>query len=620
MSFDALGLSPALLRAVAEFGYSEPTQIQREAITLALTGRDVLAAAPEGSGKTAAYLLPLLERLFPAGERLLDGTCIHAVILARTIEAAGLVFEKLDACGRELGLVAALIGDAAPSLRDAGADIVVATPSRLAELLDSASLDLSGLRLFVLDDADQVIAANALPELERILTRLPRARQTLLFSSVLSDDVRRLAKSYLVLPVELQVRLQAGAVAKPLPPIPTSVALRTFVVIPSRKRDALQHLIAQDVERQTLVFCRTKHGADKIAHYLERWGHSAAAYHGAKSHGARARALSGFQSGELKILVATDSAARGLDLPKLPVVMNYDLPYAAEDFIYRIARTGGDGDGLAITLVTQDDTPQYRDVQQLLGGKLDPQPLEGFEPAEPFDPSKDPPPREAREHAPREPREQAPREPRAVAQPDVQGMERADDSRGRKRRRRRGGDRPIKPEFIGLPVDDEGEELGDAPQPAIESESPDRGPRGERRRQRKRGPRDPNVISPQGNDVIADDDGDNDRPDRGNSIHTPPLPQYPQVIIRRRGRKDPFAPVVLDENRANQFDERQPEDFRDQWSVLGPDASRPAWTFADHRQPTGERRGPGPRGTRPATPVLREGAPRGRRRQRTRGV
>ncbi len=624
MSFDALGLSPALLRAVAEEGYGSPTPIQQQFIPPVQSGRDVIAYAQSGMGKTAAVVLSLLERLFPGGTRQ-HHERPRALILTATNEQATQWQSAFENYARHLELdVPVSIALAADAKVDT-VDILVATPEA-ADSLFTQWQQIDQVHVVLLDGVDEW--PNDGQVLQRLIDVLPKSRQTLVIAASPSEEVDRLATDLMSEPAIVQVQ-------SPRRNIP-AVEHQTWVVAPGRKRDALQHLISQNPERQSLVFCRTKHGADKIARFLERWGHLAAAYHGAKSQGARARALAGFTSGELKILVATDIAARHFDLTALPVVVNYDFPYVADDFISRIARTGqsGGAGGLSLNLVTQDDTPQYRAVQSLLDGILAPAPLEGFEPAEAFDPSKDPPPRETRE--PQEPRPPRHRAPAPATAESADGEPRR-NRRRRGRKERAPTAQPLSLEGLPVDEDDQAQAIG-AVRPDGEATNAER-PRRERRRRRKRSPGDANApvdLSNVLDDVDADAqaDIDDDRPQRGNSIHAPPIPQYPQVRGRRRGRSDPFAPVVVDENRANVFDERQPDDFRDQWSVLGPDASRPAWTYADHRQPSPEvRRAPGaprnaaPRGTPRGAPrsvhsdaAPRDGAPRGRRRQRPRSA
>ena len=390
----------------------------------------------------------------------------------------------------------------------------------------------------------------------------------------------------------------------------------------------LQHLLAQLPEQSTLVYTRTKHGADKIARFLERCGFKAAAIHGDKSQGARNRALAGFKSGELKALVITDIAARLLDAQGLPMVLSYDLPHVAEDYAQRARRTGTpEQAGLAVTIITQEESPQFRAVRDYMQCPLELVPLPGFEAAEAFDPERDPAPQRADsdgetaptvETAPTEVSREAP-----AARDNSAGRDGA-TGRGRRDRRGRQGRNENRPRDVtGAPaavvpvvdaqVAEDAEQPGDR-QPSsnannsarharptngerpVRSERPARGDRHARRERPVRGDRQPGAEAPL-HALHADDD--DDRPGRGNSLAAPP----PAQMIagnpgRRRGRKDPFATVVVDEDRANIYDERQPDSYRDQWSVLGPDTGRPSWTYADNQSPVVE----APRAPRPAAP------------------
>ncbi len=408
-----------------------------------------------------------------------------------------------------------------------------------------------------------------------------------------------------------------------------SVTHRIHPVALGRKREVLQHLLGQLSEQSTLVYTRTKHGADKIARFLERCGLKAAAIHGDKSQGARNRALAGFKSGELKALVITDIAARLLDFEGLPMVLSYDLPHVAEDYAQRARRTGTPEQvGLAVTIITQEESPQFRAVRDYMQCPLELVPLPGFEAAEAFDPERDPPPQRGggdgdsesaavAEAAPAEAR----REP--VANRDANAGRDSAAGRGRRDRRGRQGRNENRPRDVAnapvaaAPVVD-AEAAEDAEQPGdrqpnsnannsarharptngdrpTNGERPARGDRHGRRERPQRGDRQPGAETPP-RAAYADDDGNDDLPGRGNSLAAPP----PAQMIagnpgRRRGRKDPFATVVVDEDRANIYDERQPDSYRDQWSVLGPDTGRPAWTYADHQPPVIE----APRAARP---------------------
>ncbi len=366
MSFANLGLSPALLRALTELGHEIPTAIQLQAIPLVLAGNDLMAAAQTGTGKTGGFALPVLERLFPAGKR--PGSLQRnprVLVLTPTRELAAQVHESLRAYGRYLGVRSTTIFGGVgmqpqvEALRR-GMDVLIATPGRLIDHMERRTVDLSGIDTLVLDEADRMLDMGFMPAIKRILAVLPRAqRQTLMFSATFSDDIKKLAAQFLRNPLEVQVT--------PRNTIAATISHLVHPVEASRKRDLLIDVLAVDSRRQSLVFSRTKHGADKLAKILETSGFKAAAIHGNKSQGARTRALSDFKSGRITILVATDIAARGLDIPQLPVVINFDLPMVAEDYVHRIGRTGRAGeDGQAISLVCQDEAHLLRDIQRLL--------------------------------------------------------------------------------------------------------------------------------------------------------------------------------------------------------------------------------------------------------------
>jgi ATP-dependent RNA helicase RhlE len=384
MSFETLGLSPALLRALADQGYTTPTPIQMAAIPVALSGRDLLAGAQTGTGKTAAFALPLLERLFvapaqaPAGGKRRP----RALILTPTRELAAQVHDSLRAYGRNLRVHSATIfggvgmGPQIDALRR-GLDVIVATPGRLIDHMERRGVDLSGIEVLVLDEADRMLDMGFLPAMKRILGTLPKQRQTLLFSATFADEIKQLAGQFMRDPAEIQIAARN-----------TVAAGVTHVVHPvdaARKRDLLLHLLSADSRRQALVFSRTKHGADKLSRHLETFGLRSAAIHGNKSQGARTKALKEFKNGKVTVLVATDIAARGLDIDQLPVVINFDLPMVAEDYIHRIGRTGRAGsEGMAVSLVAQDEAGLLRDIRRLLKQDIAVQSVAGFEPAQPL--------------------------------------------------------------------------------------------------------------------------------------------------------------------------------------------------------------------------------------------
>ncbi|MEO7200745.1 MAG: DEAD/DEAH box helicase, partial [Dokdonella sp.] len=324
MSFDTLGLSPALLRALADQGYTVPTAVQIAAIPLIMAGRDLMAGAQTGTGKTAAFTLPLLERLFPNGQRNPLVKRPRALILTPTRELAAQVHESVRGYGKHIGFRTAVIfggvgmGPQVDSLRR-GADIIVATPGRLMDHMQRRTLDLSDVEVLILDEADRMLDMGFLPAIKRILSALPQSRQTLLFSATFSNEIKSLAKEFMDSPEEIQCAT-ANSVA-------STVTHRVHPVDAEAKRDLLLHLLLNDA-RQTLVFSRTKHGADKLTKSLEKAGLRAAAIHGNKSQGQRTRALSDFKNGRTSVLVATDIAARGLDIDQLPMVINYEIPSA----------------------------------------------------------------------------------------------------------------------------------------------------------------------------------------------------------------------------------------------------------------------------------------------------
>lgn len=375
-------------------------------------------------------------------------------------------------------------------------------------------------------------------------------------------------------PVEAQ-----SAPAASLPAALAFVAHRVYPVALGRKREALQQLLAGTGETPILLYTRTKHGADKIARFLERCGIKSAAIHGDKSHGARQRAIGGFKSGELKVLVVTDIAARLLDVDCLPLVLSYDLPHVADDYVQRVLRCGSaEAPGQSLVLITQEEAPQFRGVRDLLPQPLELVVLPGFEAAEPFDPARDPPVRADGEAGDGEAAPQA--APVAAAQPQA-GDTRREGRNRRDRRNRNRGEQRANPagEVDGeaLAALDEGQGVAPAPQEA-------RPPRNERPPRREKERREKPEI---GNRALPPppqyNDDDEDGPQLGNTLDLPPPSQYGLVGGNYRGRgrrRDPFAPVVIDEDRASIWDERQPDDYRDQWSILGPERGRPAWTYA----------------------------------------
>ncbi len=380
MSFDSLGLAPALLRALADYGYTQPTPIQLAAIPPALAGHDLLAAAQTGTGKTAAFALPLLQKLSTSGQTMTRRP--RALILTPTRELAAQVHENLRDYGKHLQVSATTIfggvsmGPQINALRR-GVDIVIATPGRLMDHMQQRTLDLSGVETLILDEADRMLDMGFLPALKRILAAVPKKRQTLLFSATFPSAIKTLALEFMHNPREISVDTP-NAVA-------TLVSHQVHPVDAARKRDLLLHLLSVDSRRQSLVFSRTKHGADKLVTYLNASGLRTAAIHGNKSQNARTRALSDFKSGRVTVLVATDIAARGIDIDQLPIVINFDLPMVAEDYVHRIGRTGRAGsEGLAVSLVSHDESGLLRDIRKLLNQDIAITPVAGYEPSHPL--------------------------------------------------------------------------------------------------------------------------------------------------------------------------------------------------------------------------------------------
>ena len=374
--FAELGLSEPLLKAVAAKGYRTPSPIQRQCIPAVLEGRDVMAAAQTGTGKTAGFTLPLLERLRHGPHA--RGGVVRALVLTPTRELAAQVGESVVAYGRYLDLRSDVVfggvsvNPQIDRLRR-GTDVLVATPGRLMDLQQQRALRLDQVEILVLDEADRMLDMGFIRDIRRILALLPERRQNLLFSATFSGEIRQLATGLLHHPVQLQASPENG-----------TAPLVEQVLHPcdmARKGDLLCHLVRSNDWRQVLVFARTKHGANRMAERLEKEGLSAAAIHGNKSQGARTRALAGFKSGAVRVLVATDIAARGIDIHQLPQVVNLDLPNVAEDYVHRIGRTGRAGqNGHAISLVAAEEHDLLRAIERLIGEKLPRHEVPGFEP------------------------------------------------------------------------------------------------------------------------------------------------------------------------------------------------------------------------------------------------
>nr|WP_315596790.1 DEAD/DEAH box helicase [uncultured Cupriavidus sp.] len=381
MSFSELGLSDKLVRAVAEQGYTTPTPIQAQAIPAILKGGDLLAGAQTGTGKTAGFTLPMLQLLSDAAARnpAARGTRpqVRALVLTPTRELAAQVEESVRNYGKYLKLRSMVMfgGVGINPQIDAlkrGVDIVVATPGRLLDHVSQRTVDLSQIELLVLDEADRMLDMGFIHDIRKILNILPAKRQNLLFSATFSDDIRALADRLLNNPASIEVA-RRNTTAE-------TVAQRVFPVDRDRKRELLAHLVRQHDWHQVLVFTRTKHGANRLAEQLTKDGLSALAIHGNKSQSARTRALTEFKAGTLRLLVATDIAARGIDIDQLPHVVNFDLPNVPEDYVHRIGRTGRAGaEGEAISLVCVDEHGLLRDIERLIKRQLEQVVLPGFE-------------------------------------------------------------------------------------------------------------------------------------------------------------------------------------------------------------------------------------------------
>ncbi len=374
MSFEQFGLPAALLRAVQEIGYTVPTPIQTAAIPAVQDGRDLLAAAQTGTGKTAAFALPLLQRLDAEQPNPRGSRAPRLLVLVPTRELAAQVGQSFEDFGRHLHQRTILIfGGVSPrpqldALRQ-GVDIIVATPGRLLDHINERAVDLTKVRHLVLDEADRMLDMGFIRDIRRVLAVLPKQRQNLLFSATFSEEIRTLAKGLLHDPLTVEVAPRNAPAEL--------VEHRVHLVEQGEKRAVLSHLLREGATPQTLVFTRTKHGANRLAEQLGRDGINCAAIHGNKSQGARTKALADFKDYKVQVLVATDIAARGLDISELPQVVNYELPHVPEDYVHRIGRTGRAGSsGQALSLVASDERDRLRAIERVLGRKISVLPLD----------------------------------------------------------------------------------------------------------------------------------------------------------------------------------------------------------------------------------------------------
>ena len=378
MSFNSLGLSDEILRAVSEQGYVSPTPIQMQAIPAVLAGGDLLAGAQTGTGKTASFTLPILQRLATRTAVTKSGKPIRALILTPTRELAAQVEQNVRAYGKYVKLSSTVIFGGVSinpqiKLLQHGVDILVATPGRLLDHMQQGTVNLDNIEILVLDEADRMLDMGFIRDIRRVLAALPQQRQNLLFSATFSDDIKALADSLLDTPAMIEVARRNSTVEV--------IEQRVHPVDRNRKHSLLSHLIKERQWSQVLVFTRTKHGANKLVEQLGKETISALAIHGNKSQAARTRALSEFKDGSLQVLVATDIAARGIDIDLLPHVVNYDLPNVPEDYVHRIGRTGRAGaTGQAVSLVCVDEHDLLKNIEKLIKRDLPREIISGFEP------------------------------------------------------------------------------------------------------------------------------------------------------------------------------------------------------------------------------------------------
>ena len=496
--FTALGLTVPLVRAVLDEGYTKPSPVQAEVVPLVLAGRDVLAMAQTGTGKTAAFVLPILQKLGGA-----EGRTPRALVLTPTRELAAQVAESAATYGKHTSVRSLVvfggvgINPQIDGLRR-GCDLLVATPGRLLDLVEQRALDLSGVRCVVLDEADRMLDMGFIHAIRRILKLLPPQRQNLMFSATYAEEIRELASRFLRDPVSIEVAARNATADR--------VDQAVYRVSKDQKRHLLAHLIGENNWHQVLVFTRTKHGANRLAQQLEGRGIPSAAIHGNKSQAARVRALADFKANKVVALVATEVAARGLDIKELPHVVNYELPNVPEDYVHRIGRTArAGGSGAAVSLVAPDEGPLLRDIERLLRRSLPVVALPTFEtPAE------------------------AP-----VQQDRGNQSHRSGERHGASRRGPpRGGDSRGAPRDGGRHgASRGGDRRGGAPQGGRPHHSDARGPRGD-------GPRSPDSRGPSGGDRPAGNDARGPRGDRppGNDTRGPrgDRPQHSDS----RGRRD----------------------------------------------------------------------------------
>jgi len=377
MSFHTLGLSKPLLKAVSQEGYSKPTPIQKQAIPVVLEGRDVLAAAQTGTGKTAGFTLPLLEKLSQTHPKMKQKQ-IRALVLTPTRELAAQVAQSVKTYGAHMPYRSAVIfggvgiNPQLSALRK-GVEIVIATPGRLLDIASQKGIDFSALEVLILDEADRMLDMGFIHDIKKLMKMMPQKRQTLLFSATFSPEIKKLASGLLHKPETIEVARENTTAEQ--------ISQVVHHVDKSRKRELLSQLIKTKKWEQVLVFTRTKHGANRLTKQLEDNGIKAAAIHGNKSQGARTKALADFKARKIGVLVATDIAARGIDIDQLPHVVNYELPNVPEDYVHRIGRTGRAGEkGEAVSLVCVDEHKLLHGIEKFIGSKIEKVEIEAFRP------------------------------------------------------------------------------------------------------------------------------------------------------------------------------------------------------------------------------------------------
>ncbi|MCO2239965.1 DEAD/DEAH box helicase [Pseudomonas aeruginosa] len=445
MSFSSLGLSEALARAVEAAGYSQPTPVQQRAIPAVLQGRDLMVAAQTGTGKTGGFALPVLERLFPAGhpdrEHRHGPRQARVLVLTPTRELAAQVHDSFKVYARDLPLNSTCIFGGVgmnPQIQALakGVDVLVACPGRLLDLAGQNKVDLSHVEILVLDEADRMLDMGFIHDVKKVLAKLPPKRQNLLFSATFSKDIVDLANKLLHNPERIEVTPPNTTVER--------IEQRVFRLPAPQKRALLAHLVTVGAWEQVLVFTRTKHGANRLAEYLTKHGLPAAAIHGNKSQNARTKALADFKANDVRILVATDIAARGLDIDQLPHVVNYELPNVEEDYVHRIGRTGRAGrSGEAISLVAPDEEKLLKAIEKMTRQRIPDGDTQGFDPETVLPEVAQPEPREAPQKQPRRDKERRSRERKpkdAQNTPDSNAATAQDGTeKPAGKRRRRGG-------------------------------------------------------------------------------------------------------------------------------------------------------------------------------------